>query len=198
MTKNIIIVVLLLALAVLAYLLATKSGSDVQIDTRRADSLQRALNESYRVRDSLTATARRDRAVFAARDSANQAATRVATTARNKAVGELRQFMAANPVPKRDSLTEAALQADSVQLAAVTAERDTLRQRVDRVTHAYDQLAGNAYVAAKIHAKLIAEKDGTIAGLVTDAARTARENQRLKALAIGGSVLGVAGILLAL
>lgn len=198
MTKNIIIVVLLLALAVLAYLLATKSGSDVQIDTRRADSLQRALNESYRVRDSLTATARRDRAVFAARDSANRAATRVATTARNKAVGELRQFMAANPVPKRDSLTEAALQADSVQLAAVTAERDTLRQRVDRVTHAYDQLAGNAYVAAKIHAKLIAEKDGTIAGLVTDAARTARENRRLKALAIGGSVLGVAGILLAL
>lgn len=198
MTKNIIIVILLLVLAVLAYLLVTKSGSDIQIDTRRADSLQRALNESYQVRDSLTAAAHRDRSIFAARDSANRTATRVATTARNKAIGELRRFMAANPTPKRDSLTKAALQADSIQLAAITAERDTLRERVDQMTSAYDQLAGNTLTSSKIHVRLIAEKDKTIAGLVTDAAKTARENRRLKALAIGGTVLGVAGILLAL
>jgi hypothetical protein len=195
--KNAIIIVLLLGLVVTAYLLATRLRP-VKRDTHVADSLARQLIVAHAATDSAVARAHRDSVAYAGKLAAAETVTRRAVQTRNKAVETLRQFMAQNPDPQRDSLTKAVLaSADSVE-RSLRAENAVLRDRVAEGADAYEALTADMKTTRETTALLIAEKDKVIDQLTTDYEETVKANRRLKVVAIGGTVLGVVGILLAL
>lgn len=188
--KNWLILALFVLMAVFAFLYFT-GKPDVIHDTSVSDSLRKELVIARAATDSVITNAKRDSAAFAIRDKANQSKTTKAIEAKNKAVVTLREYMAANPLPERDSLTEAALEAGEQALKYLTTENNDLRDRVAESQNAFNELRGKSSTAERVATALQNQLTVEHQELKTDYDKTKKANRVLKTVAIVGPIAGL-------
>lgn len=188
--KNYLIIGLFILMAVFAFLYFT-GKPEVIHDTSVSDSLRHELIIAHTQTKAVTIKAKRDSAAFAVRDKANQSKTSKAIEAKNKAVVTLWEYMAANPLPERDSLTEAALAAGEQALKYLTTENNDLRDRVAESQNAFNDLADKATTDQRIATAMDNQRQKEYKELKTDYDKTVKANRVLKTVAIVGPIAGL-------